>query len=163
MPSGHLYAIRAFLFPEFVESLINDDAYVGLHVVDIGYNITYEPLSVVSVACPINFHDYMKQKIRTHLGRLQLFMQNPLEISRVNRKFMHLSIREISSAPANRKLAALLHFILVILIRFLAFYKSRNHCIQAYSKWEPALSTKMHALQETNVNCMEECKNPAVA
>lgn len=143
MPSGYLYAIRTALFPRLPTDLIDDDAYVGLCVAQKGYRLVYDPRAVVSVSFPTNISDYLKQKIRTHIGRMQLKVNNSIEISRINNKLKIESLKEVSTVTSGLRAPAVLNVVLTTVSRIFAIYKLWVVNPQVYSKWQPIRSTKM--------------------
>ncbi len=70
--SGYLYAIRRSLCSSIPESILVDDAYVTLTVVEQGFRVAYEPQAKVYVKYPKNFQDWIKQKKRSVGGYSQL-------------------------------------------------------------------------------------------
>ena len=141
-PAGHLYAIRSSLFPELPQFLINDDGFIGLYVAQSGYQLIYDPRSIVLIYCPRNFFDYIRQKTRTNLGRIQLHHFYPGEITRANNIFLQESIKHVFSLTPKFISIAIFHLMLLILCRLFALCKFRAVGAEVYSKWPIIRSSK---------------------
>jgi len=140
MPSGYLYAIRRFLFANLPTDIVADDAYMGVALVRTGYRLTYEPQAVVRPCFPDNLRDFLQQRIRNQLGRIQLRRIAPTEISRVCRALLRESVREVLVNSNGLRPVAILHLALEIMCRVAAERKYSS--VGPYVPWAPIMSTK---------------------
>lgn len=69
---GYLYAIRRRAVPDLPARIINDDALIGLMVQRAGFRVVHDPVACVRIGYPTSWVDYLRQKIRTRFGWLQL-------------------------------------------------------------------------------------------
>ena len=69
---GPLYAVRADAWARLPDGLMSDDLYVGLSAQSKGFGIRYLPDAVAYGRYPQNLRDYMAQKLRNRMGRIQL-------------------------------------------------------------------------------------------
>src|SRR3989338_5710150 len=70
--SGYLMAIRQGLIESIPENSLVDDAVISNLILDKGLSLTYSKDAIVFVKYPDNFHDWIKQKIRSAGGYSQL-------------------------------------------------------------------------------------------
>jgi len=78
--SGYLYAMRAGIVNEIPENVLVDDGYISHLVWEAGYKIAYSPESKVCVKYPTNVKDWLKQKLRSAGGYIQLKDMQNVEI-----------------------------------------------------------------------------------
>lgn len=70
--SGYLYAFRKKLITKIPENSLSEDAWVSQEIRKQGQKIVYTPNAKVQVKYPNNLRDWLKQKIRSAGGYLQL-------------------------------------------------------------------------------------------
>ncbi len=145
IPSGYLYAIRSEIFPIIPDGIVADDAYVGVVASDSGCRIVYEPKAIVRPRYPDNLSDYLEQRIRGNIGRLQLRSIAEAEISRVHKSLVAHSLEGVvTPMEASRWLAAL-QSLLDIVCRSIARNRVRAVGARPYAVWKPIPSTKRGA------------------
>jgi len=79
--SGYVMAIKSELLDfSLPNDVLVDDAYISYKIIEKGKKIGYTPFASANVGYPQNFSDYLKQKVRSTGGYLQLkeygFFQN---------------------------------------------------------------------------------------
>lgn len=72
MICGHLFAIRRSVWEPIPVGVVTDDAYIGLRLRARGIGCGYCPDACVGVRPPQSWSDYVKQKLRNRMGRMQL-------------------------------------------------------------------------------------------
>jgi len=99
--SGYLYAMRNII-KEIPQNLLSEDAYISHLIRSKGYKIAYEPRAKAFVKYPTNFNDWLKQKIRSTGGYLQMnkYFKGPRMRSFVKES---MGVFRIFSYPRNIK------------------------------------------------------------
>jgi len=82
LASGYLYAIRKDLAKRVPENVNSDDGYLSLCVKSSGKKVAYVPGATVAINYPRTLDDFIKQKMRTRYGHLQLGRDFPSAPSR---------------------------------------------------------------------------------
>jgi cellulose synthase/poly-beta-1,6-N-acetylglucosamine synthase-like glycosyltransferase len=77
LASGNLMAVRRSLFPILPLDSNSDDGYISLAVRSKGKKIAYVKDAVAVVKFPSTFSDFLRQKVRTRYGHLQLRLEFP--------------------------------------------------------------------------------------
>ena len=72
LASGYLYAIRKDLVRTVPEGTNSDDGFLSLCVRSAGKRVAYAPGAVVAIRYPRTLGDFIKQKMRTRFGHMQL-------------------------------------------------------------------------------------------
>lgn len=70
--SGYLFAMRSNIIRKLPESLLSEDAYISNIIWEKGYKTHYDTNAIVNVKFPKTFQDWMKQKIRSTGGHLEI-------------------------------------------------------------------------------------------
>lgn len=71
--SGYLYLLKVNSLPrEIPNTIINEDAFIGMSLLTCGKKIGYEPNANVLVKFPSNLSDYFLQKLRVRAGWFQI-------------------------------------------------------------------------------------------
>jgi len=70
--SGYLYAIRSNIVESIPENILVEDGYISYLIRENGYEIAYVPEAEVYVKYPDNIKDWLKQKVRSAGGYVQL-------------------------------------------------------------------------------------------
>ena len=77
-PYGGFYAVRKELFPAIPEKMLVDDLFVGLSVLDSGYNSINEERAVVTEDIPSDIKSQFHRRVRISAGSFQnLFYWGP--------------------------------------------------------------------------------------
>ena len=69
--SGYLMAYRNVI-GDIPENVLSDDGYISYAIRNKGYKVAYTPLARVNVKFPTSFSDYLKQKVRSMGGFIQI-------------------------------------------------------------------------------------------
>jgi cellulose synthase/poly-beta-1,6-N-acetylglucosamine synthase-like glycosyltransferase len=72
LASGYLYALRKDLARKVPEHMNSDDGFLSLCVRSAGKKIAYVPDAVVAIGFPKAIGDFIRQKMRTRFGHMQL-------------------------------------------------------------------------------------------
>ena len=72
LASGYLIAVRKSLVDEIPTGINSDDGYISRLALQKGYRIAYVDDALVSVNFPSTVSDFVKQKMRTRFGHMQL-------------------------------------------------------------------------------------------
>jgi cellulose synthase/poly-beta-1,6-N-acetylglucosamine synthase-like glycosyltransferase len=79
--SGELCAIRASCLREIPEAVATDEPYIELIVRNQGHEIVYVPEALVSIRCPTDIVDLLKQRKRIWIGHMQLQNETGFSVS----------------------------------------------------------------------------------
>jgi cellulose synthase/poly-beta-1,6-N-acetylglucosamine synthase-like glycosyltransferase len=70
--SGEFCAIRTGIIRRIPETIVNDDAYIGLEIMRAGYSVSYVPEATVAMKGPTTIFDLVSQRRRVVCGHKQL-------------------------------------------------------------------------------------------
>ncbi|MHC1716556.1 MAG: glycosyltransferase family 2 protein [Candidatus Dojkabacteria bacterium] len=84
--SGYIMAIRKMDF-KIPSNVLSDDAYISYVIRNLGFDIAYAPEAICYVKYPSNFKDYLKQKVRSLGGFVQLKKLGVFKKDRQSRSF----------------------------------------------------------------------------
>jgi cellulose synthase/poly-beta-1,6-N-acetylglucosamine synthase-like glycosyltransferase len=138
--SGEFCAIRAGIIRRIPETIVNDDAYIGLQIKRAGYSVGYVPEATVSMRGPATIFDILSQRRRVVYGHRQLEINygadiastKPTQVARIFFKVLKLRPNKFIGTFAAMTLEALSH----TLARS-DFKKGKLH-----QKWRMVPSTK---------------------
>lgn len=142
--SGNLLAVRKEFFPVIPEDTNSDDGYISLWVRNKGLSVAYVEEAVAFARFPKTLSDFLRQKIRTRYGHLQLRSQFPGSLSRT----FGTDFAEWYNLRAIRKLrkyspsVSFLAIIMTFMAWILAYSRFRYPWIFRRRLWEPVSSTK---------------------
>ncbi|NPV56496.1 MAG: glycosyltransferase [Anaerolineae bacterium] len=139
IPSGYLYAIRSRNLPDIPNNIINDDQYIGLVQSDGAYKSVYSQNSIIYPIYPKTFDDYIKQRLRTQLGRIQL---ERVFGSQIQKDFLSFSTKKTFITNVEKKPYAILNLLLELYVRNECKSIYENKRINRCYIWEPIQSTK---------------------
>lgn len=77
LASGNLMAVRRDLFPHLPLDANSDDGYISLYVRSKGKRIAYVENATAVVKFPSTLSDFLRQKVRTRYGHIQLKREFP--------------------------------------------------------------------------------------
>lgn len=135
--SGELCAIRVSCLRNIPGNIATDEPYIELAIHEQGRKILYVPSATVSIRCPTNVVDLVKQRKRIWIGHMQLRKETGFEVPTTNPK-------NIIQAVSNLKLAELPCLVLGGVVEIIAYIQARivvNKGRIPYA-WEPIESTK---------------------
>ena len=72
LASGYLYAVKKNLARKILETTNSDDGFLSLCVRSAGKRIAYVPEAMVAIRFPKTASDFIRQKMRTRFGHMQL-------------------------------------------------------------------------------------------
>ncbi|HVX92609.1 MAG TPA: glycosyltransferase family 2 protein, partial [Candidatus Dojkabacteria bacterium] len=84
--SGYILAMRNVI-KEIPTDVLSDDAYMSYAIRNLGYEIAYTPNAKVAVKYPTNVNDYLKQKVRSLGGYIQLEKYDIFKKDKQSRSF----------------------------------------------------------------------------
>ena len=70
--SGEFCAIKTGIIKKIPETIVNDDAYIGLQIKRAGYSVAYVPEATVTMRGPSTIFDIVAQRRRVVYGHMQL-------------------------------------------------------------------------------------------
>lgn len=141
--SGYLYAIRAGIINELPKNLLVEDGYISHLVWKKGYTIAYAPEAEVFVKYPQNIKDWIKQKVRSAGGYLQLKDTLGVEIRSFKKE--SAGIFDVLAYPKNIKEFFWLSNLLFVRLYlwFLILFKFKIKKEKSFKKiWQRVESTK---------------------
>jgi cellulose synthase/poly-beta-1,6-N-acetylglucosamine synthase-like glycosyltransferase len=138
--SGEFCAIRTGIVRKIPETIVNDDAYLGLKIKRAGYLVAYVPEATVAMKGPTTIYDIVSQRRRVVYGHMQLernYSANiastkPTQIARIFFKVLNPRPNKFVGTFAGMSLEAFSH----VLARG-DFKKGKLH-----HKWRMVSSTK---------------------
>jgi cellulose synthase/poly-beta-1,6-N-acetylglucosamine synthase-like glycosyltransferase len=81
---GEFCAIRTGIVNRIPETIVNDDAYIGLQIKRAGYDIAFVPEAKVIGKGPANVGEYVTQRRRVIYGHMQLEKENNAHVATIN-------------------------------------------------------------------------------
>jgi len=140
----NLCAFRRGLVKRIPEESLVDDYVIGLECLRKGYKFVYEPRAVVSVTFPNNTSDFLKQRVRTFAGYMQIrdwYGESERSFSSEVRK----GVKSVFSYPKNLKEWSWLALLFIYRLRawISAYYLYRIKKKKLSEIWTPAESTKI--------------------
>jgi len=142
--SGNLLAIRRELVPRLPEDINSDDGFLSLWVRRRGWRIAYVQEAVAMTNFPRTLTDFLRQKVRTRYGHLQLRSGFPRGLSRS----IGSDLSEYSSMSVVRKskkygiAISISAIVLTGIVWFLAHARYRFPWLFRTRIWVPVASTK---------------------
>ncbi len=138
--SGEFCAIRPGIINKMPETIVNDDAYIGLQIRNMGYKVAYVPEATVAMKGPTNIFDIVSQRRRVVFGHMQLergygadiASTKITQIARMIFKVLKLQPKKFIGTFAGMSLEAFSHF-----LARRDFKKGKLH-----HKWRMVPSTK---------------------
>ena len=123
--SGYLFAMRREVIDELPESLLSEDAYISHKIWEKGYNISYVTDAIVNIKFPSTIRDWMKQKIRSTGGYLEI--SKMVKNKKKMRSFSHEAKKVLEPFKYSKNLKEIFYSISLIFFRIILwltiFYK----------------------------------------
>ena len=144
LATGYLYGIKRELIRDVPENMNSDDGFLSLCARSAGKNIAYVPAATVAIRFPKTLADFIKQKMRTRTGHLQLAAEFKGLTPRSARREMG-EFRLMKEAAESRGYGSSV-WILALILTGLAWSAAyiRRYLPWLFRKrvWQPIVSTK---------------------
>ncbi len=144
--TGYLCAVRRGVVEHVPEDALAEDAFLGELVYRRGFANAYVPDARVFVKFPENYRDFLRQKIRTRAGMLQVprSAQDSLSLLRV--ETLEGLLRGVRFCESLRELTYFLKLCVYWRLSWLiAFYELRVRRKSPLEIWQPIPSSKLTA------------------
>jgi cellulose synthase/poly-beta-1,6-N-acetylglucosamine synthase-like glycosyltransferase len=138
--SGEFCAIRTGIIGKIPETIVNDDAYIGLQIKRAGYSVAYVPEATVAMKGPTTIFDIISQRRRVVYGHMQLERNYAADISSTKPTQIAKTFFKVLKPRPNKFLGTFAGMSLEVLSHVLArsdFKKRKLHY-----KWRMVPSTK---------------------
>jgi biofilm PGA synthesis N-glycosyltransferase PgaC len=137
---GEFCAIRTGIVREIPETIVNDDAYIGLQIKRAGYDIIFIPQARVIGKGPDNVREYVTQRRRVIYGHMQLEKENKARVATINpSQILRVLPRMIGLYP-KKLLGTMAAIVLEAYSTLLARMDMRRG--KSHKKWRMVPSTK---------------------
>jgi cellulose synthase/poly-beta-1,6-N-acetylglucosamine synthase-like glycosyltransferase len=138
--SGEFCAIKSGIIKKIPETIVNDDAYIGLQIRRAGYRVAYVPDATVAMKGPTNVFDIVSQRRRVVYGHMQLERSYGADIASTKVTQIAKSLFKVLKLQPKKFIGTLAGMSLEAFSHFLArrdFKKGKLH-----HKWRMVPSTK---------------------
>lgn len=89
---GEAIAFRNGIVKKFHEKVVADEAYIEANVVLSGYDVVYESKICVKNYSPRSLSEFFSQRVRYHIGHLQVKKETGYKVASLNYKLLLLSL-----------------------------------------------------------------------
>jgi biofilm PGA synthesis N-glycosyltransferase PgaC len=139
---GEFTAIRSNKI-ESIPPVIQDELYLGMRLVRMGYSVVYAPEIVVNIRAPSNIYDFMRQRLRTYVGHRELAEMYGDTGTNINKiisdpEFAFGLVKPIIMSNG-KNLHVLLAF---VILEVSLWFKARSKRFEEYTAWKMVSSTK---------------------
>lgn len=133
--------VRRELLHKLPANILNDDALIGLRVVEAGYLVAYEPEAEAITYFPTSLLELLRQRGRTEAGRIQLLRFFRRRVRHLRRDLWKQSWRVVRDG---RIVASRVARMALVLLELLARLSGRIqfHAGRATVLWAPARSAR---------------------
>lgn len=137
---GEFCAIRTGIIKRIPETIVNDDAYIGLQIKRAGYDVAYVPEAKVIGKGPENIREYVTQRRRVIYGHMQLEKESNAYVATIKPGQILRAFPRMIQLHPKKFLGALAAISLEALSTFLAKMDIRRG--KSHKKWRMVPSTK---------------------
>jgi cellulose synthase/poly-beta-1,6-N-acetylglucosamine synthase-like glycosyltransferase len=137
---GEFCAIRTGIVNAIPETIVNDDAYIGLQIKRAGYNIIFVPRARVIGKGPTNVKEYVTQRRRVIYGHMQLERENNAHIATINSSQILKAFPKMIGLHPKKLLGTIMAITLEAYSTLLAKMDMRRR--KSHKKWRIVPSTK---------------------
>jgi biofilm PGA synthesis N-glycosyltransferase PgaC len=139
---GEFTAIRSNVV-EKIPPIIQDELYLGMKLTQMGYSIIYAPEVTVHIRAPSNIYDFMRQRLRAHVGHRELAETYGDTGTNINKMFSdpHFALGVVKPIIISdlRNLHVLLTY---VTLEASLWFKARFKRFGEYTAWKMVGSTK---------------------